>query len=650
MRIPLRCLLPAVAVLAAAPASASAAATASVAAGTLSVAGDAAADAVTVSMAGPSFLVTGATAGAGCTSLGAAVTCSANGVTAVQLTGAGGDDDLTVQTDLAVPTTLDGGPGADQLTGGAGAETLDGGLGDDALDGGGGTDTVRYRRPATSFVSVALPEGTATTDFNGESTFDDATGESTTEEDSLTGIEGFDGGDESDFVAGTTGANVLTGGAGDDGFDPGRGNDPVTGGAGDDTMDADRVALTDGDDSFDGGPDGANGGDTVRYLDRDRVVTVTLPEPGATTAVSGSGTEKDTLKDVENASGGAAADTLTGSSRANRLEGGEGADTLLGGDGADQLVGGDGIDTLTAGAGDDVVDARAGDAETAISCGDGADHLIADNGVDVRPADCERLAPAFAAQPTLSGKPAAGTALGLANTATTGDPATLAYTWVVCAPVTFDCPTVATTPTYTPTAAQVGSDLFVIVDAADDTGFVGDSRVVDAGTIGAAAPVVPVVTPPAAAPAPPPTTRPVADPLAAARGLLGAKASMLTSPSFAPVATAFTSPAARTGTLALGKKGPRVLAFSCLVAACQVESQPTLSTTAKKGGKAKKAKLKPQRIAIVGDQVLALSVRLTAAQRGRVHRSRKASVTLRIKVTGSDKRVVTRSVTYKLKA
>jgi serralysin len=58
---------------------------------------------------------------------------------------------------------------------------------------------------------------------------------------------------------------------------------------------------------------------------------------------------------IENARGGAGADTLSGNQAANRLEGGAGRDLLFGGDGADLLIGGAGADTLDGGAGADIV-------------------------------------------------------------------------------------------------------------------------------------------------------------------------------------------------------------------------------------------------------------------------------------------------------
>jgi len=57
---------------------------------------------------------------------------------------------------------------------------------------------------------------------------------------------------------------------------------------------------------------------------------------------------------IENALGGAGADTLAGNTAANRLEGGPGGDRLDGREGPDVLVGGGGADTLAGGTGYDL--------------------------------------------------------------------------------------------------------------------------------------------------------------------------------------------------------------------------------------------------------------------------------------------------------
>jgi Ca2+-binding RTX toxin-like protein len=98
---------------------------------------------ITVSRAGPNFLVTdiGDTlgAGAGCTALAPnLVRCAAAGITKITVNTGDLNDVVTV----AAPTssTLTGGTGNDVLTGGTGNDTLNGNGGDDILTGGAGTD------------------------------------------------------------------------------------------------------------------------------------------------------------------------------------------------------------------------------------------------------------------------------------------------------------------------------------------------------------------------------------------------------------------------------------------------------------------------------------------------------------------------------
>jgi hypothetical protein len=131
---------------------------------------------------------------------------------------------------------------------------------------------------------------------------------------------------------------------------------------------------------------------------------------GATIALNGTAADGVTFRNVEDATGSPARDTITGSDAANRLvgsggnddlNGGLGADTLLGGlaadaldggDGDDVLVGGEGIDTFAGGEGADEILAADGVSET-ISCGPGEDSVAADFGPqgDTVTLDCETV-------------------------------------------------------------------------------------------------------------------------------------------------------------------------------------------------------------------------------------------------------------------
>jgi subtilisin-like proprotein convertase family protein len=98
--------------------------------------------------------------------------------------------------------------------------------------------------------------------------------------------------------------------------------------------------------------DGGKGSDTVDYTSRSLSVTVTL-KAGVNTGVKIDGVLEDTIKNVENITGGTIGDVLKGDGRANALTGMSGADVLQGGGGNDKLYGGLGLDTVSGGAGKD---------------------------------------------------------------------------------------------------------------------------------------------------------------------------------------------------------------------------------------------------------------------------------------------------------
>lgn len=124
-------------------------------------------------------------------------------------------------------------------------------------------------------------------------------------------IENATGGSGDDRIIGNQVANVLIGNAGDDSLDGEAGSDVLDGGAGNDT-----ALFT-----------GADG------------VTVTLNNGTADILVR-VGADTDTLRGIENVTGGSGDDTLTGDDGNNVLDGGErGNDVLDGGAGNDRLIG-----------------------------------------------------------------------------------------------------------------------------------------------------------------------------------------------------------------------------------------------------------------------------------------------------------------------
>lgn len=226
---------------------------------------------------------------------------------------------------LSGADTLNGTPLADVLSGYAGNDILKGAGGKDVLDGGTGIDTALYT-DKTGAVVVTLNGATnATVSIAGVA------------EDTIRNIENVTGGSAGDTLNGDGLGNTLNGGAGNDTLRGFAGNDVLIGGLGKDVL------------------DGGVGLDTAVYSDKTGAVVVTLN--GATNAtVTVGGVAEDTIRNIENVTGGAGADRLTGDGLANVLNGGAGNDTIRGGGGADTLIGGRGNDFLNGNSGLDTVD------------------------------------------------------------------------------------------------------------------------------------------------------------------------------------------------------------------------------------------------------------------------------------------------------
>lgn len=301
-------------------------------------------------------IVGGVSMGGGRDTLNNSGSIVATGGAAIDM-GAGND-----QVNLYVGATVDG-----VIRLGAGDDTLAStSAGSFVVEGGDGNDTV------SMYYTI----------FGGDDVLYGGAGD-----DSLYGGLGEDrieGGLDNDILFGEAGDDLILGGAGNDTIDGGAdddvlfgdaGNDTITGGLGNDTVKGnagdDVFVVTntaDGRDSYDGG----DGIDTLDFGAVTTSVNLTLRDGAASTFAS------DTIENVENISGGSAADRLTGNALDNllvgnagddvlrggagddRLKGGEGADTLDGGAGNDRLAGGVGNDTLGGGAGDDVLVGGAG--------------------------------------------------------------------------------------------------------------------------------------------------------------------------------------------------------------------------------------------------------------------------------------------------
>jgi Ca2+-binding RTX toxin-like protein len=235
------------------------------------------------------------------------------------ITGGSAADTLTGDI---LANTLIGNSGNDTLLGLIGNDVLRGGDDNDFLDGGTGNDTADFADKTTAVVLTLNGATNSTATIGGVA------------EDTIVNIEYITGGSAADTLTGDALANRLHGNSGNDTLLGLSGNDSLRGG--------------DGNDSLDGG----TGTDTADFADKNIAVVVTINGATNATATIG-GVAEDTIVNIENITGGSAADTLTGDALANSLVGNGGNDTLSGLGGNDTLTGSDGNDNLTGGDGND---------------------------------------------------------------------------------------------------------------------------------------------------------------------------------------------------------------------------------------------------------------------------------------------------------
>jgi len=200
-------------------------------------------------------------------------------ITRLVIDGGAGQDEITIDEDLAIPAKVIGGTGNDMLTGGAGDDLIRGGRGGDTVAGGAGDDKLRGDRGDDEIAGGDGDDrifgGRDDDDIDGEAGDDRAKGSHG--DDTMAGGEDDDmlaGGDGDDEIDGNEDDDKLRGGPGDDDLSGSEGNDTLIGGPkaddfgnerdGDDTLDGgegdDKLFGSDGDDDLDGG----EGEDTIR--------------------------------------------------------------------------------------------------------------------------------------------------------------------------------------------------------------------------------------------------------------------------------------------------------------------------------------------------------------------------------------------------
>lgn len=273
---------------------------------------------------------------------------------------------------------LSGLDGNDTLAGMAGDDTLDGGIGADVMTGGAGNDSYIVDSTRDRVVETAATGSGSDTISTTLATFNlgapaapasscgapaaaPAAPYANVENLVYAGSGNFAGG-------GSTAANTITGGAGNDILRGLGGNDSLHGGAGSDTLDGGT-----GTDSLVGGS-----GDDIYVIDSPIDVIVENADAGTDTATigytvvtpltltAGAGNFANVENLVAAGSGqfsfvgDAGANRLSGNAQANALTGNGGNDNLLGGAGNDSLAGGDGDDLLDGGLGNDNLSGGAG--------------------------------------------------------------------------------------------------------------------------------------------------------------------------------------------------------------------------------------------------------------------------------------------------
>ena len=218
-----------------------------------------------------------------------------------------GDGNINILGGGAGDDTINGGANNDTLYGGDGNDTLAGGLGNDTLYGGdtvtdNGNDTADYSG-ATGALAITLDAGGNAANVN------DGLGGT----DQIYGFENLLGGSNNDTLVGNTNANTLIGGLGNDTLYGMDGADLLYGGGGNDTL-------------YGGSAAGAGAGTDVLYGEDGNDVLYAGASSSTLDGGLGDDILYGSLGD-DTLYGGTGNDTLAGGAGINLLDGGSGTDT-----------------------------------------------------------------------------------------------------------------------------------------------------------------------------------------------------------------------------------------------------------------------------------------------------------------------------------
>ena len=241
------------------------------------------------------------------------------------------------------PVSLTGSAAANTITGSGGADTIDGGGGADVIAAGAGNDTVTYRGAeisidggaGTDALTLAAAGSITQVDLSVTAGADQTTGDST----SVVNFESVNAGILSSAITivGSSAANVITTGSGDDIIQGNAGADTIVAGAGNDTVDYWGAEV-----SIDGG----TGNNTLIVRSVSGLSSVNLAAAAGTDITGGDSISVRNFQNLDSSAVGNSL-TVTGSSAVNNITTGSGVDTIDGGGGADVISAGAGNDTVT---------------------------------------------------------------------------------------------------------------------------------------------------------------------------------------------------------------------------------------------------------------------------------------------------------------